>query len=107
MIEKHNSQINMTYENLVRAVFKCKLYEGPYKCAHQNVYFNAFCEVPNRLGRLIMKCIIDRILSDNTLDEAKTDKLLDQWIKLDISNTQEEVIVIIEDLVDLLNEIGY
>ena len=106
MIEK-DYDIAMTYENLTRAVFDCDRFEGPYQCAEASVYHSAFVPTPNRLGRLILKCLLDSILKNGNYSEEDTNILLDIWGRLINMKDQDEAIIAIEEIVDFLNERGH
>ena len=97
----------MTYENLARAVFQCGRWEGPYDCAEASVFDLNFVPSSNERGRLIIQCLIDRIIADGEYSEEQVDYLLDRKNIINDTIDQGETITTIHDLIDFLNGNGY
>lgn len=104
MIHTDSLDPGFRYEGLARAAFgNCDKYGDPFKIAAQDVYKN-FVPEPTLNGKKALSKVLSQIITDNLENEHK-----DALVKLEenvwTSDTQEEIIIIIDESIDILKQI--
>ncbi len=99
------NDLDMDYEDLACAVFKCNRAEDPWGYAtadkaSQNLY------KPTELGRSIMHTLIDVAIHDNRKNDALVKSLLE--LKSSVDKVKENgAIKIVHSMMELLTKHGY
>lgn len=95
----------MDFEELAKAVFKCRRAEDPWGYANADMAHHLY--ESSDTGKLMLNTIIDIAIHDNKQNNDLIEKLLDLKDKVKASSRKQNLYDIVVKLIDLLNEYGY
>ncbi|CAL2093253.1 conserved hypothetical protein [Tenacibaculum sp. 190524A05c] len=104
MIHTDHNDPAFRYEGLARVAFdNCEKYGDPFGIAAQDVY-NNFVPEPTLNGKKALSKVLSKIIIDNTESEHN-DALIQLEESIWSSETQQQIITIIDTSIDILNQI--
>ena len=104
MIHTDHHDPAFRYEGLARAAFdNCGKYGDSFGIAAQDVY-NSFVPEPTLNGKKALSKVLSKLIVDNSEGEHK-DALVELEESVWTSETQQQIITIIDASIDILNQI--
>ena len=107
IITKDDIELSMRYEGMAKAVFKCERYGDPWEYANAGTFDQELVPQPTNRCKEMILTVIDIAIWGNQNNEETINELLPFKGRVWQMETQEQAWDLIDELIVVLEKIGY